>query len=89
LGVRRLKEFNLALFGKRYWMMLEERGSLWHRVLCARYGEDEGRLQLGGGGGSIWWQQLNSTKEGVGLLDGGWLDDNIVRVVGDGSSTLF
>jgi hypothetical protein len=48
-----------------------------------------GRLQLGGGGGSVWWQQLNAIVEGVGLLDGGWLHNNIVRVVGDGSSTLF
>jgi len=36
-------------------------------VLYARYGEDGGRLQLGGGGGSIWWQQLNS------IVEGGWL----------------
>ena len=48
-------------------MVLEERGSLWHMVLYARYGEDGGRLQLGGGGGSIWWQQLNS------IVEGGWL----------------
>lgn len=56
-------------------------GILWHRVLCARYGEDGGRLQLGGGGGSVWWQQLNKVVKGVGLVDGWWLVSNIVRVV--------
>jgi len=32
---------------------------------------------------------VNTIREGVGVLDGGWLTDNISRKVGDGSSTLF
>lgn len=38
LGVRQLREFNLALLGKWCWRMLVDRGGLWYRVLVARYG---------------------------------------------------
>jgi len=47
LGVRRLREFNLALLGKWCWRLLEDRGSFWYRVLVARYGEEAGRLEAG------------------------------------------
>jgi len=47
LGVRRLREFNDALLGKWCWCLLEERGSLWYKVLVARYGEEDGRLGAG------------------------------------------
>lgn len=46
LGVRRLMEFNLALLGKWWWRILQERGNLWYRVLCARYGEEGAALLL-------------------------------------------
>lgn len=49
LGVRQLKEFNLALLRKWCWRMLVDRGGLWHRVLVARYGEEAGRLEVGAG----------------------------------------
>ena len=45
LGVRMLKEFNLALLGKWVWKILEEIESLWYMVLCACYGE-EGAIVL-------------------------------------------
>ncbi|XP_024634413.1 uncharacterized protein [Medicago truncatula] len=45
LGVR---EFNIALLGKWCWRLLVERSSLWYRVLVARYGEEDGRLAVGG-----------------------------------------
>lgn len=32
---------------------------------------------------------MNKIREGFGLVDGGWLHDNICQEVGDGSSTLF
>lgn len=69
--------------------MLEERESFWYKVLCVRYGEVGGRLHFGGGGGSVWWKNLNNVREGVGMLEVGWLLDNIQRKVGDGPSTLF
>jgi len=49
-----------------------------------------GRLCLGRGGGSIWWQNLKQNSVGVFFLDERWLVDNITRKkVGDGMSTLF
>jgi len=50
LGVRRLKEFNLSLFGKWVWRMMEERGSLWYNVLCGKYGEEGGTVMC-------WWSR--------------------------------
>ena len=40
LGVRRLREFNVALLGKWCWRMLVDKEGLWYRVLKARYGEE-------------------------------------------------
>jgi len=48
LGVRRIREFNVALLGKWCWRLLEDNDSMWFRVLSAMYGAEEGRL-LGGG----------------------------------------
>jgi len=51
LGVKRLREFNLALLRKWCWRMLEEKGSLWNEVLCACYGEVRGGCVFEGEGG--------------------------------------
>ena len=51
LGLRSIREFNLALLGKWCWRMLVDREGLWFRTLAARYGLDRGRLTDGGGGG--------------------------------------
>ena len=60
LGVRQLKEFNIALLGKWCWRMLVDIGGLWSRVLVARYGEIGGRLDVGGwSGSSCWWEVGN------------------------------
>jgi hypothetical protein len=56
LGVRRLREFNIALLGKWCWRMLVDREGLWYRVLVARYGEERGRLCEAGRKGSAWWR---------------------------------
>jgi len=40
LEVRKIRKFNLALLSKWCWRLKEERGSLWYRVLAARYGEE-------------------------------------------------
>ena len=47
MGVRRIREFNIALLGKWCWRLLEDRDSLWFRVLEARYGTEGGRLREG------------------------------------------
>jgi len=46
--------------------------------------ERRGRLCVGGGGGSVWWQHLYHIRMGDGLLDDRWLSDNIIRQVDDG-----
>jgi len=51
LGVRRMREFNLALLEKWCWRMLVDRNDLWYRVLVARYGEEDGVLRDGGAAG--------------------------------------
>jgi len=39
--------------------------------------------------GSVWWHNINRIREGAGVGVASWLIDNIRRVMGDGSFTLF
>lgn len=52
--MRQLREFNHALLGKWCWRMLVDRGGFWYRVLVVRYGEEAGRLEVGGRSTSSW-----------------------------------
>ena len=87
LGVRRLREFNVALLGKWCWQMLVDKEGLWYRVLKARYGE-EGAVE-GGRDSYVWWRMLSDIPCGVGVGVESWFEDNVRRVVGGGSSTYF
>ncbi|MCH92242.1 putative non-LTR retroelement reverse transcriptase [Trifolium medium] len=89
LGVRRVSEFNLSLFGKWWWRMLVEREGLWFKVLAAKYGVEDGLILGGGNKASVWWEDLVRVKEGRGHLVGRWFDDNVSRVMGDGESLSF
>jgi len=89
LGVRRLREFNLALLGKWCWRLLEDRGSFWYRVLVARYGEEAGRLEVGGRSGSSWWREIAKIRDGEVGDEGGWFGARVSRVLGDGKNTFF
>lgn len=97
LGVRRLKKFNLALLGKWCLRILNEMGTLWYIVLCARYGIEfyvlgmirRGRLYFGGSGGFTWCRNLKNIREGVRMIDRGWLLVIIDQRIRDGSSTLL
>jgi len=89
LGVRRLREFNVALLGKWCWRMLIDREGLWYRVLKVRYGEEGGRLKEGGGDSSVWWRMLCGIRRGAGLGEGSWFEDNVRRVFGTGNNTYF
>jgi hypothetical protein len=88
LGVRQLREFNLALLGKWCWRMLVDRAGLWYRVLVARYGVERGRVRDGGRRGSAWWKEVVRIREGSDH-EGGWFEEHVTRTVGDGSDTLF
>ena len=59
LRVRKLREFNVDLLGKWCWRLLTDKGGLWYRVLVARYGEEAGRLEVGGQSVSIWWRVMD------------------------------
>ena len=89
LGARKLKEFNIALLGKWCWRMLLDRGGLWYRVLVARYGEEAGRLVVGGRSASSWWREIVKIRDGVGEIDGGWFAERVSKVLGDGTNTFF
>jgi hypothetical protein len=89
LGVKRLREFNYALLGKWVWRVLEEKDSLWCSVLKAKYGHEGGRVCLEENVGSPWWRAVNQIRLGRGLLEDGWLRDNIVRRVGNGRESFF
>jgi hypothetical protein len=88
-GVRRLKDFNLSLLCEWVRRVLEERESLWYKVLSVRYGEEGGRLCFGGSGRSAWWQNLNHIRTWKGMVEEQLLLNNIQRVVGDGMYMLF
>nr|ABN08902.1 Putative non-LTR retroelement reverse transcriptase, related [Medicago truncatula] len=65
LGVRRLRELNIALLGKWCWRLLVEGDDLWCRVLVARYGVEDGRLEDGGRSCSCWWWEIVRIRDGV------------------------
>ncbi|CAJ2627870.1 unnamed protein product [Trifolium pratense] len=89
LGVRQLREFNLALLGKWCWRLLVDREGLWFRVLAGRYGVERGRLCEGGARGSTWWRELARIRDGGGEAGRGWFRECVSRQVGDGSDTFF
>jgi hypothetical protein len=66
-----------------------DRGGFWYRVLVARYGEEAGRLEVGGRSVSHWWKEVAKIRDGVGEVDGGWFTTRVSKVLGDGSNSLF
>lgn len=89
LGVRRLREFSIALLGKWCWRMLVDKEGLWYRVLKARYRQEGGWLKEGGRESSLLWRMMSGIRQGVDLGVGDWFGDYVRRVVGRGDSTFF
>jgi len=69
--------------------MLVDRGGFWYRVLAARYGEEAGRLEVGGRSVSYWWREVARIRDGVGSDGAGWFREMVVRKVGDEVDTSF
>ena len=84
LGVRRLKEFNIALLGKWCWRCLVDRDGLWFKVLSSRYGEEGGCIRDGGRRGSVWWREIVRIQEGIGVEGGSWFKESVTKRVGNG-----
>ena len=66
-----------------------DRDGFWYRVLVARYGEEAGRLEVGGRSVSCWWREVSRIRDRVGDGGSGWFDDQVLKRVGDGSDTSF
>jgi len=89
LGVRRLRDFNVALLGKWCWRLLVERDGLWRKVLVARYGAEDGGLEAGGRSCSSWWREIVRIRDSLGEGSEGWFMSSVRRQVGDGADTDF
>jgi len=83
LGVRIIREFNVALLGKWCWRLLLERDSLWFRVLSARYGVEGGHVLDGGSEVSYWWRDIAVVRKEA------WFGDNISCSIRNGTCTSF
>ncbi|PNX79265.1 non-LTR retrotransposon transposase [Trifolium pratense] len=79
LGVRQLREFNLALLGKWCWRLLVDRGGLWFIVLAARYGLKGGRVKAGDPRWSSWWREIVRIRDGVRGSAGGWFGESVLK----------
>jgi hypothetical protein len=78
--------FNVALLGKWWWRVRNEKESLWYLVLEKKYGSS---LNENHNSSSIWWRDLNCVKLVQGRGGRGWFDEHLRRVVGDGKNTSF
>jgi len=83
LGVRRIREFNLALLGRWCWRLLVDNSSLWFRMLSSRYGMEKGRNKEGGREASAWRRDIYA------LCREGWFNDNMSRSLGNGKKMHF
>ena len=63
--------------------MLEDRNSLWFRVLTARYKVIGSRVCDGGRDASTWWRDISV------LRSVGWFQSHVSLSLGDGKNTFF
>jgi hypothetical protein len=54
LGIRNVYKFNQALMGKWLWRYATEREALWHKIIKAKYEDQDGGVVFKGGVGSLW-----------------------------------
>ncbi|GAU49774.1 hypothetical protein TSUD_141640 [Trifolium subterraneum] len=89
LGVRKVKEFNVALLGKWCWRLRTERDEFWRQVLVRKYGESRGVIGEGGRKASGWWKDINSIKNGSFNGFDHWFDNFIFKQAGNKEDSLF
>ncbi|GAU33092.1 hypothetical protein TSUD_259430 [Trifolium subterraneum] len=92
LGVRDVRLVNLSLLTKWRWRLLLPGNALWKEVLVAKYGNhilhkvawSEFRIPPSA---SKWWKDIYAVERAVESKN--WLEESVVRKVGNGNSTLF
>jgi hypothetical protein len=92
LGVRNVRVVNLSLLTKWRWRLLQPDMPLWKEVIVARYGNhcthhvdwSDRRIPASS---SKWWRDICALDKAV--ISKNWLEDALVRRVGNGSSTFF
>lgn len=91
LGVRDLRQVNLALLAKWHWRLLTDALGIWKSILVGRYGEcfpsPRGRpnsLRRF----STWWYNI-SLLGGPSDATSDWFSQGVVQIIGDGLSTFF
>jgi len=55
----------------------------------ARYGEEAGRLEVGGQSVSTWWRELAKISDGVDSVGGSWFADRVACKVGTRTNISF
>ena len=58
-------------------------------MLVARYGAEDGKLEVGGRSCSSWWREIVRIRDGVEGSGGGSFDKCVSQKVGDVADTAF
>jgi hypothetical protein len=74
LGVRRIREFNLALLGKWCWHLYDNQGGLWFKVLVAKNRIEGGRVRRRGRLSFLRWRDLCDIFESEGGSGASWFN---------------
>ncbi|XP_058733672.1 uncharacterized protein LOC131605316 [Vicia villosa] len=92
LGIRRIKDFNIALLNKWRWRIFSGSEALWYKVLKARYGDINVKAAScvssinGKDSHSKWWADILSL--GISYVEDFFMD-NCKFVLGDGYNISF
>jgi len=94
LGVRDLRQVNLALLAKWQWRYLIGEGGLWRDILIARYEECYPSPHLGGRpsrlrGVSSWWSNISLLGGDREASREYWFSNGVTKVIRDGLYTHF
>lgn len=85
MGIRNMELYNLSLFGKWRWRLLDDKDSVWCDLIRRLYGN--GGL-LNGGQCYVWWKDLNALDEWIPQVNG-WFRDSVRPKLGDGREVRF
>lgn len=87
LNVKDLESFNLSLFLKWKWRILQGGDTLWRDIIDSKYGLQPSlntqRMSNRPSPASFWWRDLQS------LQNLSWFDEGVRRSVGNGRETSF